>query len=117
MTPQFSPEFQLSVACAMWPPSEHRIEAIRTAVAGPLDWPRFTRVARRHQVIGLVDEGLRYARSGVPPQIIDEIDAEATTLIPKNLAMAAEALRLQRLFNEANLTVLFVKGAALAELA
>jgi hypothetical protein len=68
-------------------------------------------------VIGLVDEGLRYARSGVPPQIIDEIDAEATTLIRKNLAMAAEALRLQRLFNEANLTVLFVKGAALAELA
>jgi hypothetical protein len=101
----------------MWPPSERRIKAIRTAVAGPLDWPRFMRVARRHQVIGLVDEGLRYARSGVPPQIIEEIDAEAAALIRTNLAMAAEALRLQRLFDDACLLVLFVKGAALAELA
>ena len=117
MTPQSSPEFQLSVACAMWPPSERRIEAIRSAVAGPLDWPRFLRVARRHQVIGLVDEGLRYARSGVPAPTVAEIDALAAALIRMNLAMAAEALRLQRLFNEANLPALFVKGAALAMLA
>jgi hypothetical protein len=101
----------------MWPPSERRIEAIRSAVAGPLDWPRFLRVARRHQVVGLVDEGLRYARSGVPPPIVGEIDTLAAALIRKNLAMAAEALRLQRLFNEANLPVVFVKGAALAMLA
>jgi hypothetical protein len=101
----------------MWPPSERRIEAIRTAVAGPLDWPRFLRVARRHQVIGLVDEGLRYARSGVPTPIVGEIDALAAALIRQNLAMAVEALRLQRLFNDANLPVVFVKGAALAMLA
>jgi hypothetical protein len=101
----------------MWPPSEHRIEAIRTAVAGPLDWPRFLRVARRHQVIGLADEGLTYARSDVPPQIVEEIDTLAAALIRKNLAMAVEALRLQRLFNQANLPVLFVKGSALSVLA
>jgi hypothetical protein len=101
----------------MWPPSERRIEAIRTAAAGPLDWACFLRVARRHQVIGLVDEGLRYAQSGVPPPIVGEIDALAAALIRENLAMAAEALRLQRLFNEANQPVVFVKGAALAMLA
>jgi hypothetical protein len=37
--------------------------------------------------------------------------------VRKNLAMAAEALRLQRLFDDADLPVLFVKGTSLAVLA
>jgi hypothetical protein len=37
----FSPEFRLVVACAMWPPSARRTEAIGTAAAGPLDWTCF----------------------------------------------------------------------------
>ena len=82
-----------------------------------VDWPRFLRVARRHQVIGLVHEGLTRVRPDVPPEIAREIGAQAATLVRENLAMAREALRLQRLFDEADLPVLFVKGAALAVLA
>ena len=117
MASLFSPEFRLAAACAMWPPSDRRTEAIRAAAAGPLDWPRFLRVARRHQVIGLVHEGLTRARPDVPPEIAREIGAQAATLVRENLAMAREALRLQRLFDDADLPVLFVKGAALAVLA
>ena len=113
----YSPEFRLAAACAMWPPSDRRIAAIRAATATPFDWPHFLRVVRRHQVIGLVHEGLTHARPYVPPEIVGEIGAQAATLVRKNLAMAAEALRLQRLFNDADLPVLFVKGAALAVLA
>jgi Uncharacterised nucleotidyltransferase len=112
-----SPEFRLAVACAIWPPSDRRTEAIRTAGAGPLDWPCFLRVARRHQVIGLVHEGLTRAQPDVPPEIIGEIGAQAATLVRENLAIARESLRLQRLFDEADLPVLFVKGATLAVLA
>ena len=101
----------------MWPPSDRRTEAIRTAAAEPLDWPRFLRVARRHQVIGLVHDGLTRVRPDVPPEIAREIGAQAATLVRENLAMAREALRLQRLFDDADLPVLFVKGAALAVLA
>ena len=101
----------------MWPPSDRRTEAIRAAASGPLDWPRFLRVARRHQVIGLVHDGLTQARPDVPPEIAREIGAQAATLVRENLAMAREALRLQRLFDDADLPVLFVKGAALAVLA
>ena len=43
------------------PPAVQRTEAIRTAAARPLNWPRFLRVARRHQVIGLVHDGLTHA--------------------------------------------------------
>jgi hypothetical protein len=112
-----SPEFRLAAACVMWPPSDRRIEAIRAAASGPLDWPRLLRVALRHRVVGLVHDGLTRAQPGVPPEIAHEIGAQSAQRVGENLAMAAEALRLQRLFDEAGLPVLFVKGASLAMLA
>jgi hypothetical protein len=117
MAHSFSPEFRLATACAMWPHSDRRAEAIRVAADGPLDWSRFLRVARRHRVVGLVHDGLTRAGADVPPDVVREISAQAATLAHENLAMAAEALRLQRLFNEADLPVLFVKGTSLAALA
>jgi Uncharacterised nucleotidyltransferase len=117
MVTSLSPEFQLVAACAMWPPSDRRTEAIRAAAAAPLDWPRFVRVAKRHQVIGLVHEGLTRVRPDVPSELAGDVGAQAATLVRENLAIARESLRLQRLFDDANLQVLFVKGAALAMLA
>ena len=117
MPPFFSPEFRLAAACAMWPPSDRRTEAIHAAASEPLDWARFLRVATRHQVIGLIHEGLTQARPDVPPEIADEIGTQAAALVRENLAMAREAMRVQRLFDDADLPVLFVKGPALAVLA
>jgi hypothetical protein len=117
MAPSLSPEFRLAAACAMWPPSDCRAETIRAAVAGPLNWRRFLSVARRHQVVGLVHDGLTRTRADVPPEIVREVSAQAATLVRNNLATAVEAVRLQRLFDEANLPVLFLKGASLAVLA
>src|SRR5437763_1708262 len=112
-----SPEFRLAAACVMWPPTDRRLEAIRAAASGPLDWPRLLRVALRHRVVGLVQDGLTRAQPGGPPDTAHEMGAKAAHLVRENLGMAAEALRLQRLFDEADLPVLFVKGASLAMLA
>jgi Uncharacterised nucleotidyltransferase len=117
MTCLFSPEFQLAAACAMWPPSDRRTEAIRSAASGRLDWPRFLRVAQRHRVLGLAHQGLTETRLAVPPEIRHEIGARAATLVRENLGMAAEAMRLQRMFDKAHLPALFVKGSSLAMLA
>jgi hypothetical protein len=65
----------------------------------------------------LARDGLTRAQLDMPPDIAQEISAQATTLVREHLAMAAEALRLQRLFDEAGVPVLFVKGASLAMLA
>ncbi len=111
------PEFRLAAACATWPHSDRRTEAIRAAAAVPLDWPRLWRVAKRHQVIGLVQEGLTRARPNVPSEILGAIDAQAKVQVHRSLAMAAETLRLQGLFDAAKQPVLFVKGTALAMLA
>jgi putative nucleotidyltransferase-like protein len=117
MAPSMSPEFRLAAACAMWPPSHRRREAVRTAATGSLDWPRFIRVARRHQVIALVHDGLTRAATDVPPEIAWEIGERAETLVRENLALACESLRIQRLFDDADLPVLFLKGTPLAVLA
>ena len=111
------PEFQLAAACAMWPPSDRRTDAIRAAAAGPLEWPRFLRVVGRQRVVGLVHDGLIRAKPNIPPEVAREIDAQAAALVRNNLAMALEALRLQRMFDYAGLPVLFVKGTSLAVLA
>ena len=71
--PSISPELRLAVACAMWPPSDRRTENICEAAARPLDWPHFLRVVKRHQVIGLVHDGLTRARPAVPPTVAREI--------------------------------------------
>jgi len=117
MTPSLSPELRLAATCAMWPPSDRRSGAILTAAAGTLDWPRFLRVVRRHQVVGLVHEGLNRAKVDVPREIGREIGAQAAILVHENLAIARESLRLQRLFDDAHLPVRFLKGVSLAMLA
>jgi hypothetical protein len=117
MKPLMSPEFRLAAACAMWPPSDRRTRIIRNAAAGPLHWPRILGIARRHQVIGLVYDGLTRVQPYVPPEVLRETGAQAAKLVRQNLEIARESLRLQSLFDEAGLPVLFIKGAALAMLA
>jgi hypothetical protein len=112
-----SSEFSLAAACAMWPPSARRVEAIRIAASRPLDWAQFVRVARRHRVLGLVHDGLKRAAVDMPPPIASEIAARAKALLHENLIMASEALRLQRLFDEKGISAVSFKGASLAMLA
>ena len=72
-------------------------------------------MALRHGILGLVHDGLRRARLDVPPVVGREIAAQSVQMVLReNLAMAAEALRLQRLFDEADLLVLSIKCASLA---
>src|SRR5262249_8321331 len=97
--------------------SDRRTETIRLAAAGPLDWSSFLRVVRRHQITVLAHQGLALVRPNLPPGIAREIGTQAAIAVRENLASAAEAVRLQCLFDNANLPVVFLKGASLAVLA
>jgi hypothetical protein len=117
MAVSLSREFLLTAACSVWPPSHSRTEAIRAAAAGPLDWDRFLRVVTRQRVVGLVHDGLTRAQPPVPPGVASEIATRAAASVRQNLALAAEAVRLQNLFTEADIPVVFIKGASLSMLA
>jgi hypothetical protein len=117
MTPSPSREFLLAAACSIWPPSGRRTAAIRDAAAGPIDWERFLRVVRRHRVVGLVNDGLNRSQITLPPDIAQRIAEQASQLTRQNLELAAEGVKLQRLFSDAGLPVLFIKGVILSQLA
>jgi len=112
----FPPAFQLACACCIWPPSAARDAQVRAAAEG-VDWARFLRVLGRQRVAGLARNALTAA--GVPLPVV--IDQRLTVLgqsgAVRALALAAEALRLRRLLDAEHLPALFIKGAALAELA
>jgi hypothetical protein len=111
-----SPEFRLLAACAIWPPSGRQCADIRE-IAGVVDWQQALAVAGRHRIEGLFYAGLCRAETDLPPAIRDALAAKASALALQSLAHAAEAARLQGLFQEAGIPVLFLKGASLAKLA
>lgn len=112
VTVRLPAEIDLLAACCRWPPSDTRREATQAAAA-TVDWDRFDRVVTRHRVAGLVADGLRRADIAVPPAIA----ARAATAARQALNMARETVRLQRAFDSAGISAMFVKGATLAMLA
>jgi hypothetical protein len=82
-----------------------------------VDWTRFLAVVRRQRVEGLAADALRRAGVALPQSAAAELAAAAAAIARANLAFAAESRRIQRLFDGAGLTYLFVKGASLDMLA
>jgi hypothetical protein len=111
-----SPELALAAACALWPPGESRIDAVRKAAVYGIDWPRLLAVSRRHGIVGLVHDGLNRAAIAIPNEAASALAAEAHAIARTSLRLAAEAGRLQGAFEAAGVPVAFVKGPALAQL-
>jgi hypothetical protein len=110
-----SHEFALTAACCRWPRGE-RTAAVRRA-AGGVDWPQFLRLVERHRVDGLVHDALASADLDIPTPIRSVLAASARLVAQRNLALAAETIRLQAAFAGAGIPVLVLKGIALAQLA
>jgi hypothetical protein len=108
--------FRLACACCVWPPSTARDEAVRAAAAG-VDWLRFLRVVTRQRVPGLVYAALKAAGVAPPAEVEARLAGLAQLAAIRSLALAAEAVRLQALLHAEGVPALFIKGAALAELA
>jgi hypothetical protein len=111
------PEFFLATACCQWPPSEPRTQAIRAAALASVDWPRALRIIERHRLWGLAQDGVARAEVPLPPETAQELRSKSLSLSLRNLAIAAEVLRLQSRFDDAGIPINFVKGSSLALLA
>jgi hypothetical protein len=110
------PAFRLACACCVWPPSPARDEAVRAASSG-VDWERFLRVVARQRVSGLARAALKSAGVTPPADVEARLSSYAHAMTARTLALAAEAVRLQGLMRTEGVPALFVKGAALAQLA
>ncbi|WP_066812391.1 nucleotidyltransferase domain-containing protein [Sphingomonas asaccharolytica] len=105
-----SPEFELIAACCRWPID---LGGIRSACTPAIDRQRLVKLARRHRVVGLVHHGLAAAGIAIPPVLTDD----RRRLVVRNLLLAAEAVRVHALLTEAGVRHLFLKGAAVGEIA
>jgi hypothetical protein len=113
---RLSREFELVAACCRRPAHAARAERLR-ALAREIDWPRVAAVAGRHRVEGLVWAAFRAAEVAPPAAEADRLRAAAGRIARQNLQLAAESLRIRRLFDFAGLDLLFLKGVALGQLA
>lgn len=110
-------EFMLVAACCRWPLSEAAIAGVREHAAGAIDWAYVMRIVRRQRVAGLAHNALVTAKVTLPAPIARELAAQAEQIAHRNLALAAETVRLQRAFAAAGIPSIVLKGIALAQLA
>lgn len=110
-------EFVLACACCYWPPSEPRDEAVRTAARSINNWDRFLRVVQCQRIAGLVQSALSSANVELPPQVAQHLVGQAQQTARQNLMLTVEAVRLQNVFDAADISVVFFKGITLAQLA
>lgn len=115
---ELSPELRLLAACAGWPRSDARSQAIALAAADPrIDWSRVAKAVERHRVAGFVHDGLAGAAPDVPPQLLAALRGRALADSLLNLGVVGEAVRLVRLLRAAGIPVLVLKGPGLMKLA
>jgi len=111
-------EFSLVVAACMWPHSEKRAAGIELCLDRPIDWQLFLRIVDRHRVAGLVNHALARTESGrVPADILFALKERADSLARQALRTAAEVSRLVKMFQNAEVPCIVLKGAPLAILA
>lgn len=108
-----TPEFDLLAAACRWPPSRERRQAIRTAVENVLDWSLFAKLVQRHRVAGLVHAALADAGISEPQETIELLRNRASNVSHRNLLLAAETIRIQRLLDARGIPNLTLKGVPL----
>jgi hypothetical protein len=113
-TPARGRSFTLMAACCRWPVDAG---AIADAAAAEIDWRIFASTVRRHRVAGLVQNAVERAGLSLPSDIADEIADEARVIARQSFAHALESVPLQRLFDSAGISAVFLKGVALAQAA
>lgn len=103
----------VSAACRRPAPDRETIAAL----AALSDNDTLVRLGRRHRVEALLRDGLRLSGHALTDREADFLDQAAAQTLADNLAQVAECARLQALFDDAGIPVLFIKGVTLATLA
>jgi hypothetical protein len=117
ISPAFSPELRLAVACCRWPVTDASRQLVRELAAQVGDWERFDLVVQRNRIGPLAHRALVEAGVEVPAPVGQALSRRAHATARKSLAMARESILLQRALERLGIPVLILKGAPLAILA
>jgi len=117
MSPPFSPELSLAIACCRWPITDASRQLV-SGLAGQVgDWESFDHILRRNRISPLAHRALLEAGVAVPAPVGQDLSRRALAIARLSLAMARESILLQRAFEHAGFPVMILKGTPVAVLA
>lgn len=109
------PDFRFFCLALRRPQSPADIREMRVLAAGVRDWNVIVRGAQRHRVASAALSGLSACDARyVPADVLARLRRQTANRTRRSLAQVAETSRLARLFVEAGVRVLALKGAALS---
>ncbi|CCG41388.1 nucleotidyltransferase domain-containing protein [Magnetospirillum molischianum] len=106
----WSVEFFLAAACCHPHPDRAYLSALAARVG---DWPRFLRIVRRHRISALVWRALS-TEAAMDADVLDALRRFSRRAGEASFRLAAETIRIVRLFEANNIPVVVLKGAPLA---
>lgn len=105
----FEPEIRNLLSAALSTPGR----LLEPEITAHFDWDRFTALAARHRIEGLVSFWLRASGAHrCPDDVLQHFDQRRRALALQYLQQAGETLRLSRLLAKAGIPVLVLKGCA-----
>lgn len=108
------PEFELILECAHFPLTPGSSGRIRQLAARPLDWPVVIDMARHHQVVPLVEYGLRMSAAETPAEPASTLQGEARANARRCFQGISELDQIISLFAQQGIAVRVLKGLPLA---
>lgn len=112
-----SAEFRFLMLCLRFPWTGDTLATIRGGAPQVADWSRLLRIAARHRVAGLLYRACRQAGVMMPVEVKRELEQTTAAQTRQTMTFAFESARLERLFRDAGIDVIFLKGVALTLLA
>ena len=109
------PEFRLFCLAVRRPQREEDIAALSRAIAAEPDWNCLIEGARRHRVAPLLLAGRQACRSPhLPTTVVAGLRQQALAAAKRGLVQTREISRLSRIFSQAEIRILALKGVVLS---
>jgi hypothetical protein len=112
--PETRPEVEVLLACARTRMDSDATQRVRHAIRNQVDWDFLICEALHHGMMPLLFRNLsRTSRGLVPETILTQLGSAASSIACRNLSLTGELLKLLRLFTEASIRALPLKGPVL----
>lgn len=114
--PEFSPEFRLLLAAALYPLQPLEVQGLQDGCRSPIDWDAFMALVERHRIVPTVYRNLSsHAPDLIPAPTLAALKERAEQNRRRVLLTLAELSRISERFTQAGVKLCLLKGPLLAQ--
>ncbi len=104
----------LLLACAVWEPSAHQLEIVRTCADAKVDWKEWIELVHAHRLVPHAHRALGAVSALPPPDVTEALTKESVTIAARSLARTQQLAELLRALGADGVRALPFKGPALS---